>query len=166
MTKTCACCPGSKSSSESPSYFSHDFTCRFDLKRHLPSSPQQIRLVHKDKRNAGHRRAEAVLPVSDRQVLSGNTEVVKKGQQRIQIAAEFSWFSSAGEWFDVLLLYSNTNALYLHTYKGITALKTTHDNLSDCISRMLSSYYKCHDCYTFSDKTKNNLKKHLYFNVF
>lgn len=77
--KTCKCYPGSKSSSQYlPFSYTHYPTLRFDMKLHLPSSPQQIWPVHQDHRAAWRRQAEAVLPIFDWQVLSWNTEVVKQ----------------------------------------------------------------------------------------
>lgn len=77
---TCACCPGSKSSSEHlPLSGANDYCSA--LRREAASHVffrQQIWLVHQDHGDARDRHAEAVLPVSDRQVLSWNTEVVKR----------------------------------------------------------------------------------------
>lgn len=82
-TKTCACCPGSKSSSGYLPLSHKYYPTRWsDLKLHLPSFPQQIWSVHKDHRSAWRQQAEAVLSVSDRQVLSWSTQVVKQTTQK------------------------------------------------------------------------------------
>lgn len=81
--KTCACCPGSASSSKCVYIYiyicyclcwpvlilSHPPACLFSL--------QQIWPVHKGHWPARRGKAASVLPVSDWQVLPGNSEVVK-----------------------------------------------------------------------------------------
>lgn len=136
VRKTCACCPGSKSSSEYlPISHAHYSTYCFDLKLHLPSSPQQIWPVHKDHRSARRRQAEAVLPVSDRQVLCWNTEVVKQTTDNSRARL---WCQKSAHKEDDFICCVTKNNLMCFYFIITLCLDLYRHIISECFSQLLN----------------------------